>query len=184
MKINIKSKSVKFKNRINEEIKADKVRLINIDLKQIGIVSLQDALLRASKLNSDLIEINPNIIPPVCRIINYGKFIYEKSKLIKEQKKKQKSLNIKEIKFRPNTQENDYNIKLRNIIRLLNKGNKIKVTLKFRGREIVHQQIGINMLKRMKNDLHKLIIMDNSLLRIEGKQISIMLTPQKNKNKI
>ncbi|MCV2525187.1 MAG: translation initiation factor IF-3 [Candidatus Lightella neohaematopini] len=184
MKINIKSRSIKFKNRINEEIKADKVRLINIDLKQIGIVSLQDALLRASKLNSDLIEINPNIIPPVCRIINYGKFIYEKSKLIKEQKKKQKSLNIKEIKFRPNTQENDYNIKLRNIIRLLNKGNKIKVTLKFRGREIVHQQIGINMLKRMKNDLHKLIIMDNSLLRIEGKQISIMLTPQKNKNKI
>ncbi|MCV2499757.1 MAG: translation initiation factor IF-3 [Candidatus Lightella neohaematopini] len=179
MKINIKSKLIKCKNRINEEIKADKVRLINIDLKQIGIVSLQDALLRASKLNSDLIEINPNIVPPVCRIINYGKFIYEKSKLIKEQKKKQKSLNIKEIKFRPNTQENDYNIKLRNIIRLLNRGNKVKVTLKFRGREIIHQQIGIDMLKRMKNDLHKLIIMDNSLLRIEGKQISIMLTPQK-----
>ncbi|MCV2508494.1 MAG: translation initiation factor IF-3 [Candidatus Lightella neohaematopini] len=177
----MKSKLVKFKNRINEEIKADKVRLINIDLKQIGIVSLQDALLRASKLNSDLIEINPNIIPPVCRIINYGKFIYEKSKLIKEQKKKQKSLNIKEIKFRPNTQENDYNIKLRNIVRLLNRGNKIKVTLKFRGREIIHQQIGINMLKRMKNDLHNLIIVDNSLLKIEGKQISIMLTPQKNK---
>ncbi|MCV2518786.1 MAG: translation initiation factor IF-3 [Candidatus Lightella neohaematopini] len=184
MKINTKSKLIKFKNRINEEIKADKVRLINIDLKQIGIVSLQDALLRASKLNSDLIEINPNIIPPVCRIINYGKFIYEKSKLIKEQKKKQKFLNIKEIKFRPNTQENDYNIKLRNIVRLLNRGNKIKVTLKFKGREIIHQQIGINMLKRMKNDLHKLIIMDNSLLRIEGKQISIMLTPAKNKNKI
>ncbi|MCV2524808.1 MAG: translation initiation factor IF-3 [Candidatus Lightella neohaematopini] len=184
MKINIKSKLIKFKNRINEEIKADKVRLINIDLKQIGIVSLQDALLRASKLNSDLIEINPNIIPPVCRIISYGKFIYEKSKLIKEQKKKQKSLNIKEIKFRPNTQENDYNIKLRNIIRLLNRGNKIKVTLKFRGREIIHQQIGINMLKRMKNDLHKLIIMDNSLLKIEGRQISVMLTPVKNKNKI
>ncbi|MCV2525816.1 MAG: translation initiation factor IF-3 [Candidatus Lightella neohaematopini] len=184
MKINIQSRTIKFKNRINEEIKADKVRLINIDLKQIGIVTIQEALFRASKLNADLIEINPNIIPPVCRIINYGKFVYEKSKLIRKQKKKQKSLHIKEIKFRPNTHENDYNIKLRNIIRLLNRGNKVKVTLKFKGREIVHQQIGINMLKRMKNDLNKLIIMDNSLLRIEGKQISIILTPQKNINKI
>ncbi|MCV2506293.1 MAG: translation initiation factor IF-3 [Candidatus Lightella neohaematopini] len=181
--MNIRSKLIKFKNRINEEIRADKVRLINIDSKQIGIVTLQDALLRASKLNADLIEINSNIIPPICKIINYGKFLYEKSKLIKEQKKKQKSLHVKEIKFRPNTQKNDYNIKLRNIIRFLNKGNKVKVTIKFRGREIIHQQIGINILKCMKNDLHKLIIMDNSLLKIEGKQISVMLTPQKNIDK-
>ncbi|MCV2531088.1 MAG: translation initiation factor IF-3, partial [Candidatus Lightella neohaematopini] len=141
--MNIRSKLIKFKNRINEEIRADKVRLINIDSKQIGIVTLQDALLRASKLNADLIEINSNIIPPICKIINYGKFLYEKSKLIKEQKKKQKSLHVKEIKFRPNTQKNDYNIKLRNIIRFLNKGNKVKVTIKFRGRDITHQQIGI-----------------------------------------
>lgn len=137
--------SINRLHRINNEITIPKTRLTDIDGKQIGVVSLEEALKQAEELDLDLVEISPNSNPPVCRIMNYGKFLYEKNKSTKEQKKKQKVIHTKEIKFRPSTDEGDYQIKLRNIIKFLKRGNKIKVTLRFRGSELIHHQIGIKI---------------------------------------
>ncbi len=141
--------------------------------------SLKEALLKADQAGFDLVEISPNADPPVCRIMDYGKFLYEKSKLLKEQKKKQKVIQLKEIKFRPGTDEADYQVKLRNLIRFLESGDKVKITLRFRGREIVHQQIGINMLNRIKNDLKELSVVEFFSTKIEGRQMIMVLVPKK-----
>lgn len=125
---------------------------------------------------------SPNAKPPVCRIMNYGKFLYEKSKSFKEQKKKQKIVQIKEIKFRPSTDEGDYKVKLRNLKRFLEDGHKVKITLRFRGREMAHQYIGIDVLNRIKNDLQELAIVEIFPSRIEGRQMIMMLSPRKNVN--
>lgn len=124
-------------------------------------------------------EISSNTEPPVCRIIDYGKFIYEKNKSLKEQKKKQKLIQIKEIKFRPGTDENDYQIKLRSLVRFLKDGDKIKITLRFRGREITHQQIGIEVLNRIRHDLSELAVVESLPNKIEGRQIIMLLAPKK-----
>ncbi|MDK7224866.1 translation initiation factor IF-3, partial [Proteus mirabilis] len=137
-------------NRINGEIRAHEVRLTGLDGEQIGVVSLKEALEKAEEAGADLVEISPNAEPPVCRIMDYGKFLYEKSKTLKEQKKKQKVIQVKEVKFRPGTDEGDYQVKLRNLIRFLEDGDKAKVTLRFRGREMAHQQIGMEMLNRIR----------------------------------
>lgn len=144
-------------------------------------MSLIEALEQATKLGRDLVEISPNAEPPVCRIMDYGKFLYEKSKSSKEQKKKQKIIQVKEIKFRPSTDESDYQVKLRNLIRFLEDGHKVKITLRFRGREMVHQQIGIEVLNRIKNDLSELAIIENFPLKIEGRQMTMVVAPKKNK---
>ncbi len=132
----------------------------------------------AIKAGVDLVEISPTAEPPVCRIMDFGKFLYEKSKSVKEQKKKQKQVQIKEIKFRPGTDEGDYQVKLRNLIRFLEDGDKAKVTLRFRGREMAHQDLGMNVLERVKNDLEELAVVE-SFPKVEGRQAVMMLAPKK-----
>ena len=124
------------------------MRLSDVDGKTLGIVSLNEAQSKAEQAGFDLVEISPNAEPPVCRIMDYGKFLFEKAKSQKEQKKKQKQIQIKEIKFRPGTDEGDYQVKLRNLIRFLEGGDKAKITLRFRGREMAHQDLGLNLLKQ------------------------------------
>ncbi|QCI17536.1 translation initiation factor IF-3 [Buchnera aphidicola (Acyrthosiphon lactucae)] len=166
-------------NRINNEIRAIKVRLTGIEGDQIGIVNLREALEKSEELGLDLVEISPNAEPPVCRIMDYGKFLYEKSKSSKEQKKKQKVIQIKEIKFRPGTDESDYQVKLRNLIRFLEDGDKAKITLRFRGREMAHQKIGVDVLNRVKNDLFELATVESFPSKIEGRQMIMILAPKK-----
>ncbi|MXP50974.1 translation initiation factor IF-3 [Pantoea sp. SoEX] len=169
-------------DRINKEINAPEVRLTGFDGEQIGVISLQEALRKAEEQGADLVEISPNAEPPVCRIMNYGKFVYEKSKYSKEQRKKQKIVQIKEVKFRPGTDEGDYQVKLKNLIRFLEEGNKTKVTLRFRGREMAHQQIGMEILNRIRKDLCEdsdIAIMESFPVRIEGRQIVMVLVPRK-----
>lgn len=153
--------------------------MTGIDGEQIGIVSLNEALEKAEKAGVDLVEISPNAEPPVCRIMDYGKYLYEKSKFTKEQKKKQKVIQIKEIKFRPGTGEGDYQVKLRNLVRFLEDGDKAKITLRFRGREMAHQQIGIEVLNRVRNDLRELSVVESFPNKIEGRQMTMVLAPKK-----
>jgi translation initiation factor IF-3 len=127
----------------------------------------------------DLVEISPNANPPVCKIMNYGKFLYKKNKSYKEQKKRQKTVQIKEVKFRPSTDIGDYNVKIRNLTRFLNEGNKVKITLRFRGREMAHQEIGLNLLQKVKNDLFHLSVVDFFPSKIEGRQMIMFLSPKK-----
>lgn len=142
-------------------------------------MSLGEAIEKAEEAGVDLVEISPNAEPPVCRIMDYGKFLYKKNKSIKEQKRKQKIIQIKEIKFRPSTDDGDYQVKLRNLIRFLEDGDKAKITLKFRGREIAHQQIGIEVLNRIRNDLSKLSVVESFPNKIEGRQMIMVLIPKK-----
>jgi translation initiation factor IF-3 len=127
----------------------------------------------------DLVEISPNAEPPVCRVMDYGKFLFEKSKAAKEQKKKQKQIQIKEIKFRPGTDIGDYQVKLRNLTGFLEDGNKVKVTIRFRGREMAHQEIGVDVLNRLKADTEELAVVESFPTRIEGRQMIMMLAPKK-----
>lgn len=166
-------------NRINEEIRVKEVRLIDQDGEQAGIVSIQEALQKAEEAELDLVEISPNAEPPVCRIMNYGKFLYEKDKAAKEQKKKQKVVQVKEIKFRPGTDEGDYQVKLRSLIRFLEDGDKAKITVRFRGREMAHQDIGLDVLERVKNDLADISVVESAPGKLEGRQAVMVLAPKK-----
>ncbi|WP_343188391.1 translation initiation factor IF-3 [Buchnera aphidicola (Ceratoglyphina bambusae)] len=181
MKLKKKIKYVRS-NRINNEIRAQNVRLIGINGNLIGIVSLRKALYEAEKCGHDLVEISTNSDPIVCRIMNYGKFLYEKSKSNKIQNKKQKRIQIKEIKLRPVTFEGDYQVKLNRLKKFLLLGNKVKVTIRFRGREMAHKEIGINMLLRVKKDLSSLSTVDFFPKRIEGRQMIMLLSSKRKKN--
>ena len=145
----------------------------------IGVMPTVEALRMAEDAGVDLVEISPNADPPVCRLIEYGKYLYEKSK--DQKKKKQKVVQVKEIKFRPGTDEGDYQVKLRNLVRFLEEGNKAKVTLRFRGREMAHQHLGLDVLKRVENDLcvEKGIATVESASRVEGRQATMVLAPKK-----
>ncbi len=165
------------KNRINEDITAKEVRLIGIDGEQAGIVSLKEAQAMADDAGVDLVEISPNAEPPVCKVMDYGKFIFEKSKELKEQKKKQKQIQVKEIKFRPGTDEGDYQVKLRNLRKFLEAGDKAKITIRFRGREMAHQEIGIELLNRVKADLEDVSQVESFPNRVEGRQMVMMMAP-------
>ncbi|MCW2255064.1 translation initiation factor IF-3 [Providencia alcalifaciens] len=142
-------------------------------------MSVREGLAKAEEAGVDLVEISPNAEPPVCRIMDYGRYLYEKSKSQKEQKKKQKVVQVKEIKFRPGTDEGDYQVKLRSLIRFLEDGDKAKVTLRFRGREMAHQQIGLEVLNRIKADLDELASVESFPSRIEGRQMIMILAPKK-----
>ena len=158
------------------------MRLTGVDGEQLGIVTLREAIEKAEEAGVDLVEISPNAEPPVCRIMDYGKFLYEKSKSSKEQKKKQKVIQVKEIKFRPCTDDGDYQVKLRNLIRFLEEGDKAKITLRFRGREMAHQQIGMEVLNRVRKDLCEdmdLAIVESFPSKIEGRQMIMVLAPKK-----
>jgi translation initiation factor IF-3 len=153
--------------------------LVGKDGEQIGVVSISEAIETAEKSNLDLVEISPNAEPPVCKVMDYGKFLFEKSKSLKEQKKKQKQIQVKEIKFRPGTDEGDYQVKLRNLRRFLEGGDKAKVTIRFRGREMAHQEIGIEQLNRIKTDLEDIASCESFPNRVEGRQMIMVLAPIK-----
>ena len=155
------------------------MRLVGKDGEQIGVVSISEALETAEQSSLDLVEISPNAEPPVCKVMDYGKFIFEKSKAQKEQKKKQKQIQVKEIKFRPGTDEGDYQVKLRNLRRFLEGGDKAKVTIRFRGREMAHQEIGIDLLKRVRSDLEDIANCESFPHRVEGRQMIMVLAPIK-----
>ena len=156
------------------------VLLTGVDNEQIGIVSLDEAFRMAEEANVDLVEIAPNAQPPVCRLMDYGKFKYQEQKRAHEAKLKQKVISVKEIKFRPGTDEGDYNIKLRNLIKFLEDGDKTKITLRFRGREMAHQEIGARMLERLKTDLEPYGQVEQ-FPKLEGRQMVMVLAPKKKK---
>lgn len=168
------------KTRLNEEITSRTVRLIGADQVQIGVVSIQEALVKAEEAGFDLVEISPNADPPVCRIMDFGKFQFEQNKKKQAAKKKQKQIQVKEVKFRPGTEEGDYQVKLRNLIRFLGDGDKAKVTLRFRGREMAHQTLGMNLLKRIETDLGEVGVVEQ-FPKMEGRQMVMMLSPKKTK---
>lgn len=155
------------------------MRLIGVEGEQLGVVSIADAIKLAEESGNDLVEISPTAEPPVCKLMDYGKFLFEKSKALKEQKKKQKQIQIKEIKFRPGTDEGDYQVKLRNLRRFIEEGDKAKVTLRYRGREMAHQEIGLEMLTRIKDDLADIALCESFPSRVEGRQMIMMLAPNK-----
>lgn len=154
------------------------VRLIGVKGEQLGIVTLADANTLADEAEVDLVEIAPTAQPPVCRLMDYGKFRYQESKKKHDAKLKQKQVQIKEIKFRPNTDEGDYNIKLRNLVNFLNEGDKVKVTLRFRGREMAHQEFGMRLLERVRDDLESYAIVEQ-FPKMEGRQMVMVLSPKK-----
>ncbi len=155
------------------------VRLTGADGESVGVVSIQEAIAAAEEAGMDLVEISPNAEPPVCRVMDYGKFLFEKSKSVKEQKKKQKQVQIKEVKFRPGTDIGDYQVKLRNLTRFLEEGNKVKVTIRFRGREMAHQDIGVDVLHRLKEDTVDFAVVESFPSKIEGRQMIMVLAPKK-----
>ncbi len=165
---------------MNRDIRALQVRLIGAEGEQLGVVSTREALMQAEALGLDLVEVASQAAPPVCKIMNYGKYQFELSKQKHAAKKKQKQIQIKEVKLRPVTEEGDYQVKLRNLIRFLDDGDKAKVTLRFRGRELSHQDLGLKMLKRIETDLVEHAIVEQAP-RIEGKQMLMMLAPKKKK---
>ena len=164
--------------RINGEIDASQVRLVAEDGAQLGIVSFREAMSKAEDADRDLVEIAPQASPPVCKIMDYGKYKYHEQKKQHEAKLKQKQIQVKEIKFRPGTDENDYQIKLRNMTRFLEEGDKVKVTLRFRGREMAHQELGVALLKRVEADLapHGSV---EQWPKLEGRQMVMILAPKK-----
>ncbi|CDT72353.1 translation initiation factor IF-3 [Vibrio cyclitrophicus] len=155
------------------------MRLTGADGEAVGVVSIAEAMEAANEAGMDLVEISPNAEPPVCRVMDYGKFLFEKSKAAKEQKKKQKQVQIKEIKFRPGTDIGDYQVKLRNLTGFLEDGNKVKVTIRFRGREMAHQEIGVDVLNRLKVDTEEFAVVESFPTRIEGRQMIMVLAPKK-----
>lgn len=159
---------------------APEVRLAGVDNEPLGVVSLMEALRMAGELDVDLVEIAATANPPVCRLTDYGKFKYQEQKKAAEAKSKQKVIEVKEIKFRPGTDDGDYNIKLRNIRRFLDDGDKCKITLRFRGREITHQEIGLALLQRMRDELGDSIIVEQ-FPKLEGRQMIMMIAPGRKK---
>jgi translation initiation factor IF-3 len=164
--------------RINGDITASQIRLIGVDGEQLGIVSLSQALSMAEEAEIDLVEIAPQAAPPVCRLMDYGKFKYHESKKQHEARLKQKQVQVKEVKFRPGTDEGDYQVKLRNLIRFLEEGDKAKITLRFRGREITHQELGLALLKRVEADLQEHAVVEQ-FPKMEGRQMVMVLGPHK-----
>ncbi|MBI3344961.1 MAG: translation initiation factor IF-3 [Gammaproteobacteria bacterium] len=164
--------------RLNEAITAPQVRVIGSEGEQLGVLPLEEAQKLALDAELDLVEIVPNADPPVCRVMNYGKYLFELGKRQQQAKKKQKQIQIKEVKFRPTTEEGDYQVKLRNLIRFLNEGDKAKVTLRYRGREFAHQELGVKLLKRVEADLADIGVVEQ-FPKMEGRQMVMLIGPKK-----
>jgi len=162
---------------VNEEIRVPQVRLIDQDGEMQGVMSARDALLRAYAVGLDLLEISPNADPPVCKILDFCKFKYEQQKKRNEAKKKQRVIEIKEVKVRPNIDENDYQVKLRSMKNFIEEGDKVKVTLRFRGREMAHQDIGVKVLERIRADLEAATKVEQ-MPRMEMRQMVMVLSPK------
>lgn len=163
---------------INEFIDADQVRLVGADGSQVGIVSIEEARAAAEAAKLDLVMIAPDADPIVCKIMDYGKHIFDLKKQKAANKKKQRRVHVKEIKFRPGTEEGDYQVKLRNLTRFLENGDKAKVTLRYRGREMAHQEIGMELLKRVEADLAELGSVEQ-FPKMEGRQLTMVIAPKK-----
>lgn len=165
-------------HRINEDIRIPKIRLIDADGENKGVVSTFEAQAMAQEAGLDLVEIVPNGKPPVCRIMDYGKFRFDESKKATVARKKQKQVQVKEIKFRPGTDEGDYKIKLKKLTEFLEEGDKAKVTVRFRGREMAHRELGMEVLKRVESDLIELAVVEQ-FPKLEGRQMVMVMAPKK-----
>ena len=163
--------------RINGAIRAPKVRCIDPEGEQLGVLDTFDAIRKAEDFGLDLVEVQPNADPPVCKILDYGKFKYEAQKRANEARKKQKIIEVKEIKLRPNIDEHDYQVKMRNVQKFLNAGDKVKVTLRFRGREMAHQELGANVLTRVREETDEFAKVE-AMPKMEGRQMIMVLAPK------
>ena len=161
---------------MNDRIRATEMRLIGAEGENLGVVSPAKAMSLADEAGLDLVEISPNAVPPVCKIMDFGKFKYEQQKKEAEARKKQKIIEIKEVKFRPGTDTNDYDVKMRNVYKFLENGDKVKITLRFRGREMAHQNLGRELLERVAGDVDGLGKVEN-MPKMEGRQMVMMIGP-------
>ncbi|MBE1298116.1 MAG: translation initiation factor IF-3 [Rhodobacteraceae bacterium] len=162
--------------RTNEKIRAPEIRLIGAEGENVGVVPPAKAMEMAAEAGLDLVEISPNANPPVCKIMDFGKFKYEQQKRESEARKKQKIIEVKEVKFRPNTDTHDYDVKMRNVFKFLENGDKVKVTLRFRGREMAHQNLGRELLERVAEDVKEIGKIEN-MPKMEGRQMIMMIGP-------
>jgi len=163
---------------VNDRVRAPEIRLIGPDGENFGVVPPAKALALAEQVGLDLVEISPNATPPVCKIMDFGKFKYEQQKRESEARKKQKTIEVKEVKFRPNTDTHDYDVKMRNVTRFLENGDKVKITLRFRGREMAHQNLGRDLLERVAEDVKEIGKVEN-MPKMEGRQMVMMIGPAK-----
>ncbi len=161
---------------MNHRITAPEIRLIGAEGENLGVVTPARGVQLAEEVGLDLVEISPNAKPPVCKIMDFGKFKYEQQKRESEARKKQKTIEVKEVKFRPNTDTHDYNVKMRNVVRFLENGDKVKVTLRFRGREMAHQNLGRELLERVAEDIKDIGKVEN-MPKMEGRQMIMMIGP-------
>lgn len=165
---------------INENILAREVRLIGMEGEQLGITGIEEALIKAEEAGLDLVEISADAVPPVCKILDYGKSLFEKKKQAALARKNQKQVQVKEIKFRPGTEEGDYQVKLKSLTKFLTDGDRVKVSLRFRGREMVHQELGMKLLTRVGNDLSVYGVIEH-YPKMEGRQLVMVIAPKKKK---
>ncbi|HJU18723.1 MAG TPA: translation initiation factor IF-3 [Stellaceae bacterium] len=163
--------------RINAEIAVPRVRLVDEKGSMVGVVGRNEALVMAAEAGLDLVEIAPNADPPVCKILDYGKYKYEEQKKKNEARKKQKIIEVKEIKLRPNIDDHDYDVKMRSMVKFIEDGDKVKVTLRFRGRELAHQDLGMNVLVRVRDDLEGIAKVEQ-MPRMEGRQMTMVVSPK------
>ena len=163
--------------RVNEAIRASSVRCIDPEGEQLGVLPINEALSRAFELGLDLVELQPNAEPPVCKILDYGKFKYQAQKRANEARKKQKVIEVKEIKLRPNIDEHDYQVKMRAVQKFLGAGDKVKVTLRFRGREMAHVELGAQLLDRVKTEIDEFAKVE-ALPKMEGRQMIMVIAPK------
>lgn len=168
-------------HQINEEIRDKEVRLVSADGEQLGIMTAQEALSKAEEANLDLVKISPNAVPPVCKLMDYGKFKFEQTKREKEAKKNQRVVEIKEVRMSPGIDVNDFNVKLRNAQKFLAEGNRCKITVRFRGREMAHTNIGQDLLLKFAEECGEIAVMDKSP-KLEGRHMSIFLSPKPTKD--
>ena len=163
--------------RINDEIGGIRVRLVDEKGQMVGVVGRSEALTMAANAGLDLVEIAPNADPPVCKILDFGKFKYEEQKKKNEARKKQKIIEVKEIKLRPSIDDHDYDVKMRSMSKFIEEGDKVKVTMRFRGRELAHQELGMNVLMRVKEDLDEVAKVEQ-FPRMEGRQMIMVMSPK------
>jgi translation initiation factor IF-3 len=163
--------------RVNEEIAVPRVRLVDARGNMVGVVSRNEALTMAADAGLDLVEVAANADPPVCKILDYGKFKYEEQKKKNEARKKQKVIEVKEIKLRPGIDDHDYDVKMRSMVKFIEEGDKVKVTMRFRGRELAHQDLGMNVLMRVRDDLDEIAKVEQ-FPKMEGRQMTMVVSPK------
>ena len=163
--------------RVNEQIEAIKVRVVNADGEMVGVISKEEGIEIAFEAGLDLVEVSPNADPPVCKVLDYGKYKYEAQKKANEARKKQKVIDVKEIKMRPGIDEHDYQVKMRSVRRFLDEGDKVKMTIRFRGREMAHQELGMKVLDRVREDVDELAKVEQ-FPKSEGRLMTMVIAPK------